>query len=389
MLCPNCGKPLPDNAKFCTGCGMALSAPPAPAYGVPDPGYAQPQPYAGQPPGYADQPQPYAEQPPVYADQPQAYAEQPPVYAEQPQAYSEPAPQAAEPVPAPAREVSARPEKTRNPLVPILAIVAFLSIAAIVLILILDGGKSFRKGDEEGDEKVSATERAETTTEPAPATTAAPPEPSEEPTEPSEEPTEEITQPPVTEPPAPPASSDKVAAGVVSNGVYSNEYLNICATAPSGWHIGTERELAELNELTLEKYQGTDIEAILKENGQCFDLLMTDNSSGNNVNILFQQMPAGFAMISDDTYFTVAESTYREQLTAGGFTVEGYELVSLNFCGETKTFLKLTSELSGFRMVQYQGIIRTAGEYYGIMTLSIFDSSEAQPFLDHFDTLRG
>ena len=377
MLCPNCGKSLPDSAKFCTGCGTPLTAPSAPAYAPQDQGYpAQAPAYPEQAPVYAEQPPVYAEQPPVYTEQPPVYAEQPPVYAEQPPVYAAPAPEPApeEAPPPPAQEVEAVPEKTRNPLVPILAIVAVLSIAAIILILILDGGKSFRKDGGEDEEKVSASDRAETTTEPAPPTTQTPAEPS----------SEEPTAPPATEPPV---TSTAVQAGSVSGGVYSNEYLNLCATAPSGWKIGTAEDLANLNELTLEAYQGTDIADLLQRNGQCFDLLMTDDFTGNNINLLYQQMPAGFAALSDETYFNLAESTYRQQLAAGGFEVKGYEVETRTFCGEEKTVLKLTTSISGFTMEQYQLMVRTDGDYFGIMTLSIFNGAEPQQFLDHFDKL--
>jgi len=75
MFCENCGKNLPDGAKFCNGCGAkteavqpayAAAAEPAPARPAPPPPvYAQPQAQTAYAPG-----QTYAQQPPAYSGQP-------------------------------------------------------------------------------------------------------------------------------------------------------------------------------------------------------------------------------------------------------------------------------------------------------------------------------
>ena len=70
MFCENCGKNLPDGAKFCNGCGAkteavqpayaaaAEPAPAPPAYTPPpaQTAYAPQQTYAPQPPAYSGQP---------------------------------------------------------------------------------------------------------------------------------------------------------------------------------------------------------------------------------------------------------------------------------------------------------------------------------------------
>jgi hypothetical protein len=68
MFCPTCGKQMPDDAKFCDGCGSAIGdqrrpAPQQPIYAaVPPP--PPPQAY-GQPPGFQT-PQPAYYQSPAY-----------------------------------------------------------------------------------------------------------------------------------------------------------------------------------------------------------------------------------------------------------------------------------------------------------------------------------
>lgn len=58
MICPNCGKQLDDNAKFCTGCGAGVTPAPqaAPAYQPPvqpaQPVYQQPYQQPAQQPQY-------------------------------------------------------------------------------------------------------------------------------------------------------------------------------------------------------------------------------------------------------------------------------------------------------------------------------------------------
>lgn len=77
MLCPNCQKELPSEARFCDGCGYAVSAPaPEPAYSepIPAPAYSESVPapaYSEQAPAYSE-PAPtstYSEQAPAYSEQ--------------------------------------------------------------------------------------------------------------------------------------------------------------------------------------------------------------------------------------------------------------------------------------------------------------------------------
>ena len=74
MFCENCGKSLPDGAKFCNGCG-AKTEPVQPAYAAaaePTPARPVPPPPLYTPPAqttYAPQ-QTYTPQPPAYSVQP-------------------------------------------------------------------------------------------------------------------------------------------------------------------------------------------------------------------------------------------------------------------------------------------------------------------------------
>ena len=83
MQCPQCGAPLNDDARFCTGCGQALPAQPpqgAQLPGQPQPPYPPQGPYPGQPqPPYPPQgPYPGQSQPPYPPQGPYPGQPQPP-----------------------------------------------------------------------------------------------------------------------------------------------------------------------------------------------------------------------------------------------------------------------------------------------------------------------
>ena len=87
MYCPTCGKQVPDDSKFCEGCGANLVAPAdtaAPAAPQPEAMPEPPQPVVEAAPAQpAYVPPPAA---PVYAAPPPYAVPQPPVYAAVPQA---------------------------------------------------------------------------------------------------------------------------------------------------------------------------------------------------------------------------------------------------------------------------------------------------------------
>ena len=69
MLCQNCGKKIPDNAKFCSGCGSQMLPPPNFVSG-PHIKHPVVQPQNPPPPPVQYQPYPAYQAPPRYEQQP-------------------------------------------------------------------------------------------------------------------------------------------------------------------------------------------------------------------------------------------------------------------------------------------------------------------------------
>ena len=145
MFCPNCGASLPENAKFCTGCGtpiqQAAPAPqPQPQMQPQQPQYQQPQqPQYQQPqqPQYQQPQQPQHQQP----QQPQYQQPQQPQYQQPQQGYYDPAAVPAGYAAVPMQNTVPGAKGVNKKIIIItVAALAVISLAVFLILFFLKGG---------------------------------------------------------------------------------------------------------------------------------------------------------------------------------------------------------------------------------------------------------
>ncbi|MGN0613683.1 MAG: hypothetical protein ACI4JB_07245 [Porcipelethomonas sp.] len=137
------------------------------------------------------------------------------------------------------------------------------------------------------------------------------------------------------------SSSDSQSAdieferGTVENGVYTSSFADIKFTAPGGWEFANDEYIANMMNISLDVTgNGDDLTKAMLEQTSIYDAMCTEQSTGKNILILFENIakqvpdPSGFTVEDymdnvENQFDSLENLTYtdksdREQITING-----------------------------------------------------------------------
>ena len=169
--------------------------------------------------------------------------------------------------------------------------------------------------------------------------------------------------------------------GVLTDDAYVNDMLKLRVDKPEGWTFFTEEQIAASNNLT-GSMLNTDVAALLEQNGQVIDMMVSNETGSNNLNLLLQPDNPALDAYSDAEVFELSESAFRIQLKSAGMEISSYESATMKVGGKERTVLCLVLDYSGTEIREYQIWCRSKQTYMGVLTLAITNGSDPQPILD-------
>lgn len=175
---------------------------------------------------------------------------------------------------------------------------------------------------------------------------------------------------------------DKLEAvrGRVSEDAYVNEMLDLKIVKPEGWVFYTDEQIAQVNNLTYEAMQDSDIAEQISKNGQFMDMMMSD-VNGNSVNLVLQARQPLLSLYTDEQAFAMNEESMKTLLASSGMIVTTYETVNMQIGGEERSVLHMVLETSQ-QINEYQIWYRNDERYMGILTVTTIGETEPQSILD-------
>lgn len=189
-----------------------------------------------------------------------------------------------------------------------------------------------------------------------------------------------------------PASGDSESAalsrGAVNGNVYTNKSLKLRFDLPSGWSFYSEEEIAEVNNMTREMYESTDLEAAVAKSGQFMDFFAASASNLDNVNLIIQPADAKLSGLTERKIFESSEESYRSQFASAGMEVKTYEVLTAKLCGMEKAVLHMEMTMNGFTLQEYQLWIRSDPNYTAVLTVSSTSITDPQTVLDYFSVIK-
>lgn len=168
--------------------------------------------------------------------------------------------------------------------------------------------------------------------------------------------------------------------GNIDGDLYTNAYFGLTVKRPKGWIFCDQEQIAEVNHLTAEVFEGSVAEEFLKKSGGV-DMILLDGGK-NNINVLIQKEDRVSHGLSDEQVYQLSEELFKEQYATAGMEVQTYEQQTMQVGGAECTVLHVISMTEGEEMKQYQLRVKGAEYYTAIITLTLFEGGDLQAMLD-------
>lgn len=199
----------------------------------------------------------------------------------------------------------------------------------------------------------------------------------------------ETTLPAEAEQAQEPAENDKVddvelKIGFINGGRYESEFLGIGCELDENWTYATQEEMAEIMGITTEAFADTDYAEAIKDAEMFYDMYAAKADGTCSINILLQNMGLLYGtVITEEQYIDLSTQNLKDQMESAGLANVEWEKVDVEFAGENRPGLKISSEVNGVAYYCTQVYIKS-GSYMAVITLASYLEDTTESMLDYF-----
>ena len=182
-----------------------------------------------------------------------------------------------------------------------------------------------------------------------------------------------------------PAPAKELTRGTVNGQTYKNESIGLSCTLPEGWRFYSDEEIAQINNMSREAFEGTNIEEYLKNDNQLTDMFAQDPNDLSNINVIITSGGSSMEGYTDEFIFTMMKEFYLQQFEGSGLNINNYEVKKTTLNGEEKTYLEMDVEMEGISFKEYQFYVRNGGEYVATVTLTMVNQKPFDEIITWFN----
>ena len=206
----------------------------------------------------------------------------------------------------------------------------------------------------------------------------------------SSKPTGEVT--PITEAATEPAPTEKpLSFGRIEGGTYTNDYAGIGCQLDENWSVYSAEELQELPEMINGAVEGSQMEQVMEDYPQFFDLQAENVNDLLAVNVVYtkvgMQERLTYAVLSEEETIDATlqhKDMMIESYIQAGMEVESVEKVKLTFLGEEHWGIRTVAYTQGVPIYMLQVMNFKLGAYGMNLTATSYLEDNAQSVLDLF-----
>lgn len=196
----------------------------------------------------------------------------------------------------------------------------------------------------------------------------------------------EATEPEITEKP--------LSFGRIEGGTYTNSYAGIGCKMDENWSIYSAQELQTLPETVQGAVEGSELESIMADYPQIFDLQAENVNDLLAVNIVYTKVGMQERLLyatqtEEETVDSVLSQAelIKESYIQAGMEVESMEKVELKFLGKTHFGIRTVAYVQGVPVYMLQVMDFKLGAYGMNLTATSYMEDNAQSVLDLFYTV--
>lgn len=182
-----------------------------------------------------------------------------------------------------------------------------------------------------------------------------------------------------------------LSVGRIEGGVYTNTYAGIGCELDENWSIYSAEELQELPDFVQDSVAGSDMEALMEEYSQIFDLQAENVNDLLAVNIVYtkigMQERLAYASLNEEETVDATlkqKDMIAESYAAAGMEVESIEKVTVMFLGEEHYGIRTVAQSQGIPIYMLQVMDFDLGAYGVNITATSYMEDNAQSVLDLF-----
>ena len=169
-----------------------------------------------------------------------------------------------------------------------------------------------------------------------------------------------------------------ISRGTIEGNVYTSEFMGLSFTKPDSWVYSTDEEIAQVMNVGAEILERSEFEQKAAELATIYDMMVKDMLWGNNINISFENLVMSQASnITVEQYIETFKALMNQQAAMMNYEFAETEAVKLGELDFSK--VAATGSYSGVSFDQYI-YLRKEGTYMIVITISVFDGTEASEF---------
>ncbi len=196
---------------------------------------------------------------------------------------------------------------------------------------------------------------------------------------------------PLTEAATQPQEENPLSMGRMEGGTYTNTYAGFGCTLDSNWTFYTSEELQDLPEMVYDTVEGTQLDSIMENYPQIFDLQAENVNDMLAVNVVYtkvgmQERLLYAAQTEEETVDSILSQVdmIKESYTQAGMDVVSIEKVTLTFLGEEHYAIRTVAQAQGIPIYMLQITNFDLGAYGINLTATSYVEDNVQSVLDLF-----
>lgn len=180
------------------------------------------------------------------------------------------------------------------------------------------------------------------------------------------------------------AENVEAEAGVINGGRYESSFLGIGCELDENWTYASREQMIELLGTTSDMFNDTEYEDAIKDAEMFYDMYAAVADGTASINVLVQNLGLIYGtVLSVEQYVDLSTQSLSEQLEAAGFSDVKWEKVELDFAGETRPGLKISSQVQGIPYYCTQSYIK-AGNHIAVVSFAAYFEDSTEAMLDYF-----
>ena len=196
---------------------------------------------------------------------------------------------------------------------------------------------------------------------------------------------------PLTEAATQPQEETSFSMGRLDGGVYTNTYAGFGCQFDSNWSVYTAEELQELPDMVYSTIEGSQLESIMENYPQIFDLQAENVNDLLAVNVVYtkvglQERLLYAAQTEEETVDSILSQAdmIKESYGQAGMEVVSMEKVKVSFLGEEHYAIRTVSNAQGVAIYMLQIANFDLGAYGINLTATSYVEDNVQSVLDLF-----